>query len=262
MLAGLASFALELGQRARTETLARFRRRYKIDDKAIDGAFDPVTDADRAAEEAMRQLIRHRFPAHGITGEEGSDETGSSDYVWSLDPIDGTRSFICGLPTWTTLVGLVHQGRPILGVVDAPVLDEAYVGYDNNAWLSRQGELGGLQTSQCTRLADARISTTDPFLMFDGASAEAFEKIRRAAPVARYSQDAYGYASLAAGSLDLVVESCLKPHDYNALIPLVTGAGGMIGDWRGGQEYIGGKIIAASTRELFDEALGYFEAVA
>lgn len=210
----------------------------------------------------MRELIGERFPDHGITGEEWPDQAGSGDYVWALDPIDGTRSFICGLPTWTTLIGLLHHARPIVGVVDAPALSESYVGCDGHAWVVLDNELCPLQTSHCTRLAEARISTTDPFLMFDARSAATFERIRSAAPVTRYSQDAYAYARLAAGTLDLVIESGLKPYDYNALIPLVSGAGGAIGDWRGGQDYAGGKIIAASTPALFEEAVAYFADVA
>ena len=210
----------------------------------------------------MRQLIVERFPDHGIRGEELPDQAGSGDYVWSLDPIDGTRSFICGLPTWTTLIALIDQGRPVVGVVDAPALEESYVGCAGKAWMLLDGVLSPLQTSQCTRLSEARISSTDPFLMFEPASAARFETIRTAAPVARYSQDAYAYARLAAGTIDLVVESGLKPHDYNALIPLVSGAGGAIGDWCGGQDYGGGKIIAASTLALFEEVVAYLEEVA
>lgn len=261
MLADLASFALELGRRARTETIARFRKDNTVDDKATDGIFDPVTEADRAAEKAMRQLIGERFPSHGITGEEWPDQAGSIDCVWSLDPIDGTRSFICGLPTWTTLVALLKAGAPVLGLVDAPYLDEIYIGFEGQAWMSRNGEQAPIRSSTCTRLSEARLSTTDPAL-FEPRAVEAFDRLRRDARTVRYGHDAYAYATLAAGNLDLVVECGLKPHDYNALIPLVSAAGGAIGDWRGGQAYAGGRIIAASTRDLFEEALSYFDAVA
>lgn len=261
MLAALASFALELGRQARTETLARFRQVNIVDDKATDGIFDPVTEADRAAERAMRQLVLERFPTNGIIGEEWPDHAGSSDYVWSLDPIDGTRSFICGLPTWTTLVALLEAGAPVLGLVDAPCLDEIYIGFERQAWMCRNGEPTRLTTSGCTRLSDARLSTTDPAL-FEPNAVAAFDRLRRQVRTVRYGHDAYAYATLAAGGLDLVVESGLKPHDYNALIPLVSAAGGAIGDWRGAQEYAGGNIIAASTRELFDQALDYFEVLA
>lgn len=260
LLGELAWFALELGGRAREETVVRFRRELTIDDKATDGMFDPVTEADRTAEQAMRKLIRERFPSHGITGEEWPDHNGTSDYCWSLDPIDGTRSFICGLPTWTTLVALLKAGAPVLGLVDAPCLDETYVAFEGQAWICRKGERSEIHSSSCTRLSDARLSTTDPAL-FEPSAAEAFERLSRGARTTRYGHDAYAYARLAAGTLDLVVESGLKPHDYNPLIPLVSAAGGVIGDWRGGQAYAGGKLIAASTRELFEQALSYFEDV-
>lgn len=261
MLAELASFALELGRQARAQTIARFRQCNKVEDKATDGIFDPVTEADRAAERAMRELISERFPSHGITGEEWPDQPGSVDLVWSLDPIDGTRSFICGLPTWTTLVAFLKGGTPLLGLVDAPCLDEIYIGFDGQAWMSRNDEPTQIRSSGCTRLSDARLSTTDPAL-FEPFALEAFDRLRRKARTVRYGHDAYAYATLAAGTLDLVVECGLKPHDYNPLIPLVTAAGGKIGDWRGGQDYAGGKVIAASTCELFDEAASYFEALA
>lgn len=260
LLAELASFAVELGRRAREETVVRFRRECRVDDKSIGGMFDPVTEADRAAEQEMRKLIRERFPSHAITGEEWPDHSGSSDYCWSLDPIDGTRSFICGLPTWTTLVALLKAGAPILGLVDAPCLDETYLAFEGQAWICRHGEVSEIHSSSCTRLSDARLSTTDPAL-FEPSAAEAFERLSLGTRTTRYGHDAYAYARLAAGTLDLVIESDLKPHDYNPLIPLVSAAGGAIGDWRGGQAYAGGKLIAASTADLFEQALSYFEDV-
>lgn len=261
LLADLASFALELARRARVETIARFRRQCSVENKGTGSTFDPVTEADRAAEQAMRQLIRGSFPTHGITGEEWPSHTGTSNYVWSLDPVDGTRSFICGLPTWTTLVALLDEGAPVLGLVDAPCLDEIYVGFEGRSCLLSGTQRSDIRTSGCARLAEARLSTTDPAL-FDPGATEAFDRLRQQIRTVRYGYDAYAYARLAAGSLDLVIESGLKSHDYNALIPLVSAAGGAIGDWRGGQAYEGGKIIAASTRKLFDEAVGYFEALA
>ena len=254
----LAAFAQELAQTARAETL--HRQGCTAENKAESG-FDPVTEADRSAEQAMRRLISERFPDHGIKGEEWPERQGSSDYSWSLDPIDGTRSYICGLPTWTTLIALLNRDLPVLGVIDAPCLDETYFGFGTEAWLVRRGERSLINTSGCARLADARLSTTDPFL-FDDASFAAFDRLRREARTERYGHDGYAYARLAAGGLDLIVESGLKPHDYNPLIPLISAAGGVVGDWRGGQDYEGGKIIAASTRGLFEEALGYFEALA
>lgn len=251
MDAELIVFAQELAAAARRETLARWTSGCAAEDKG-DGAFDPVTEADREAERVMREMIRARFPDHGVSGEEWGEEPGSGRWAWSLDPVDGTRSFICGLPTWTTLIALLDEGEPVLGVIDAPVLDEVYLGYEGGAWLLCRGQRSAIKTSGCTRLPEARLSTTDPFLFDDPAG---FERVRRAARVTRYGHDAYGYARVAAGSLDLVIESGLKPHDYNALIPVISGAGGHISDWRGGTHFGEGQVVAAATRELYEEAV-------
>jgi histidinol-phosphatase len=258
--ADLIAFAEELAAAARGETLHRWAATVAADDKG-DGVYDPVTDADREAERVMRDLIRSRYPDHGVTGEEWPDQPANSPFGWSLDPVDGTRSFICRLPNWVTLAALLHGGQPLLGLIDAPCLDELVIGYGKEAWLISSGSRTPIRTSSCTDLADARLSTTDPFL-FDGESAEAFDAVRRAARVTRYGHDGYAYARLAGGSIDLVIESDLKPHDYNALIPVVRGAGGAIGDWRGGDDFARGKVIAAASPELYEAAVRSFEAFA
>src|SRR5437868_2247829 len=231
--ATLIVFAGELAAAARAETLPRWRGCCPAEDKG-DEAFDPVTEADREAERVMRQMIRYSFPDHGISGEEWADEPGTGRWSWSLDPVDGTRSFICRLPTWTTLIALLDDTVPVAGLIDAPVLDETYVGHCGEAWLVGAGERAPLRASGCRRLAEARFSTTVPFLFDDPAL---FDRIRRSARVTRYGHDAYGYARVAAGSLDLVIESGLKPHDYNALIPVIADAGGHIGDWYGSSHF-------------------------
>jgi histidinol phosphatase-like enzyme (inositol monophosphatase family) len=258
--AELIAFAEELAAAARRETLHRWVAGCAVEDKG-NGVFDPVTQADREAERVMRTMIRERYPDHGITGEEWPDEPGTSAYRWSLDPVDGTRSFVCRLPTWVTLIGLLHDDQQFLGLVDAPCLDETYLGFEDRATMSFRGQRTAIRTSDCTCVADARLSTTDPFL-FDGACFETFADLRRAARLVRYGHDGYAYARLAAGSLDLVVESGLKPHDYNALIPLIRAAGGTIGDWRGGEDFARGKVIAAATRALYDETVERFAASA
>lgn len=246
-------FALALADAARGVTLSASARLI-AENKSGGGAFDPVTESDRGAERAMRALIEYRHPNHGISGEEYPERRARGRYVWSLDPIDGTRSFLCGLPSWTTLIALLDEGRPVLGLIDAPRMRERYLGVPGSARLIGEKGETALATSGCTRLDEARVTTTNPYL-FAGAEKEAFERLRAAARLTVFGHDAYGYARVAAGTMDLVVESGLKPHDYNALIPVVRGAGGVIGNWRGEDDFSAGQVVAAATRELFDEAV-------
>lgn len=238
-----AAFAGTLADAARAVTLGAVDR--VAENKNDDGTFDPVTAADREAERVIRTLIEQAFPDHGIEGEEYGVTEGAGRYVWSLDPIDGTRAFICGLPSWTTLIALLDEGVPVVGLIDVPALDERYLGYAGAS---------GLRASDCRSLREARACTTDPYL-FAGAEAEGFERLRRTARLTRYGYDAYAYARLAAGSVDLVAESGLKPHDHNALIPVVRAAGGVIGNWRGEDDFSDGQVLAAATRALFEEAV-------
>ncbi|HEX8640844.1 MAG TPA: inositol monophosphatase family protein [Allosphingosinicella sp.] len=255
-LAGLASFARTLAAAARLETLPRCRGGLGgVGNKAPHG-FDPVTESDTEAELAMRRLIEQGFPGHGIKGEEFPDRASAGDLCWSLDPIDGTRAYVCGLPSWATLIALLDGRGPILGLVDVPRLDELYIGYEDKAVVVGAGGERTIRTSACRSLGAARLSTTDPFL-FEGAEAEAFGRLRRAARLTRYGLDAYGYAQVAAGGLDLVVESGLKPHDYNAIVPLVRAAGGAVSNWEGGPELGSGRIVAAASAPLLEEAVGH-----
>jgi myo-inositol-1(or 4)-monophosphatase len=254
-LASFVTFAQELASAARQETLTRWRGAGSARDKAGDGSFNPVTEADLGSERAMRSLIEARFPEHGIIGEELEDRPASGRWSWSLDPLDGTRAFVCGMPTWVTLIALLEDGAPVLGVIDAPRIDECYVGCEGHAAVHDRDGDHALKTSDCTRLSEARLSTTDPYL-FAGTEADAFERVRRSVRTTRYGHDGYAYARLAAGSIDLVVESGLKPWDYLALVPVVRGAGGIVGNWSGGGDLAAGQIVAAATRELFEEAIG------
>ncbi len=245
-----ARFACRLADAARVETLGRARDAGPSTNKAEAGEWDPVTEADVAAERVMRTMIRDTYPDHGIAGEEMGDRPSANGLSWSLDPIDGTRSFVCGLPTWTTLIALVDHGEPVLGIIDAPRLNERYVGFGITATLNGEA----LATSGCTSLGEARLASTDPGL-FTGTDADAFARVRAAARVVRYGHDGYAYARLAAGTIDVVVEAGLKPFDLMALVPVVRGAGGVIGDWCGGEDWAGGRVVAAATRALFDEVV-------
>jgi len=248
-----ASFALTLAAEARRSTLDVFGKGGNVENK-LEKGFDPVTEADRGAELAMRRLIEAKFPDHGICGEEFPDRPAQGRLSWLLDPVDGTRAFICGLPSWSTLIALLDGGRPVVGVIDIPRLDELYLGHASTAELIDAGGRRAIRTSGCRSLAEALFSTTDPYL-FSGSEHEGFERLRTAARLTRYGLDGYGYALVAAGQLDLVAESGLKPHDYNALIPVVRAAGGAIGDWKGGEDFSQGRVIAAATRELYEQAV-------
>ena len=225
------------------------------ENKSNEGAFDPVTDADRAAEQALRKAIGERHPDHGIWGEEFGWSGEGAQVHWSLDPIDGTRAFICGLPSWAVLVGLLDRSEHIAGMIDLPALGETLVAVDDET--QRNGL--AVRTSGCAALNEARWSTTDPFLFVD-SEAERVDRVRRKARLARYGLDAMAYARVATGEIDLVIESGLKAHDYDALVAVVRGAGGHIGDWEGGDDFAPGRIVAAATRSLYDEAVATLSA--
>ncbi len=245
--------ASRLADAARIETL-NHAGGAQVDGKGGGDVFDPVTAGDRATERRLRDLIAAEYPDHAIAGEEYPYTAGESRFEWSLDPIDGTRSYVCGLPTWTILIALLESGRPVLGIIDVPCLDERYAGCGGRAWSLSAGVEKPLEVSRCTDLAAARLSTTDPFL-FTGSAAISFDTLRRSVRITRYGHDAYAYARLAAGTLDLVVECGLKPHDYNALIPVVRGAGGIFGNWCGGEDFAQGNVIAAATPQLYEAAV-------
>jgi histidinol phosphatase-like enzyme (inositol monophosphatase family) len=255
LLHDLEDFALDLARAAGSAILPLFRVENGLEDKGKAGAFDPVTAADRGAEAAIRQAIAARYPEHGVIGEEYGEDRPDAEFVWVLDPIDGTRAFIAGLPVWTILIGLRHRGRPIVGLIAQPYLDEIFVGSGGKARLIRaQGERP-LSVRPCPRLTDAVIATTDPAL-FKGAEAAAWAQVRAAARLARLGCDAYAYAMVAQGTMDMVIEAGLKSWDIEAAIPLIEGAGGLVTDWRGravGDQ--GGQIVIAGDRACLDEAL-------
>lgn len=249
-----AAFAEELAKAARAEALRWDEREWGIEDKSQGAAFDPVTKADRAVERVLRDLIEARWPEHGIAGEEFAVKPAAGRYSWSLDPIDGTRSFICGVPTWTVLIALLEEGRPIVGVIDVPRLGERYTGHGDTARLLTSSGARSIRTSNCRDLRDARLATTDPYL-FSSTEKAGFERIRNQVRMTRYGLDAYAYARVAAGGLDLVIESGLKPHDFNALIPVVTAAGGAVSNWHGEDDCSDGTLVAAASPALLGEAV-------
>ncbi len=222
-----------------------FRRPIAIGRKADRS---PVTIADRKAERAMRRLIAARFPAHGIIGEEYGSVRADTDHVWVLDPVDGTKSFISGVPLFGILIALAYRGKPVLGVIDQPILKERWLGA-----AGRRTTLNGkpVKTRACARIGAATLYATSPD-MFARGEARSFARLGRRVGLARFGADCYAYALLAGGFIDLVVEAQLKPYDFSALAPIVTGAGGTITDWRGKALDLAsdGRVIAAGDPAL------------
>jgi len=254
----IEALALRLADTARQETLPRFRKGGEVFNKA--GIwFDPVTDADREAERAQRRMIEAVFPKHGIIGEEFGEERSDAEYRWVLDPVDGTRSFVCGLTSWTTLIAFEHYAKPIISVIDQPYTDERWIGANGKCSFQRGADKTFVTTSDVKSLSKARLSTTDPrkTAYFTSREAAAFDEVAKKAQLTRFGLDAYAYAVLASGQLDLVIEAGLQHYDWAALVPVVEGAGGIVTNWSG--DPLGsderGEVLAAATPELHAEVL-------
>ncbi|MDD2923721.1 histidinol-phosphatase [Rhodoferax sp.] len=251
----LLQIANNLADVARQNTLPLFRTPLEVIAKLDDS---PVTVADRATEASMRGLLNTQVPGHGILGEEHGRERMDAEYLWVLDPIDGTKSFITGSPLWGTLIGLLHQGRPLLGLVDMPVLGER--------WLALRGQAAQcngrpVRASTCQNLAQARVYTTSPDA-FGAADWAAFDTLSRTCALRRFGGDCYSYAQLAGGYIDLVVEAGLQPYDYLAVVSLVQAAGGVMTDWDGQPLGVAsdGRVVAAATPALHAQALAALSA--
>jgi myo-inositol-1(or 4)-monophosphatase len=251
------AFAQRLADTAGELSLRWFRTRVEVHTKADDS---PVTVADREVESALRRMLAVQCPAHGVLGEEHGGERLDADWVWVIDPIDGTRSFITGSPLWGNLIALLWRGQPVLGIVNVPALGERWVGCRGRA-----SQLDGVdcRTSECRRLADARVFTTSPDA-FDAAQWRVFDAVSRSAGMRRFGGDCHSYGLLASGHVDLVLEAGLQPYDYLALVPVIEGAGGVITDWHGQALHIGsdGQVVAAATAALHAEAVAALEAAA
>jgi histidinol phosphatase-like enzyme (inositol monophosphatase family) len=255
-LDALEAFLIALNRASAAAILPLFRAEHGLEDKGAPGFFDPVTQADRGAEAAIRKLVAERHPDHGIIGEEFGEDRPDADFVWVIDPIDGTRAFIAGLPVWTTLIGLRFRGEPVLGSIGQPYLGELFIGHAGGARLMSRGSSRPLATRKGAPLGAALIATTDPEACFTPPEYAAWRSLRDAARLARLGCDAYAYAMVAAGALDLVVEAGLEAWDIEAAIPVLAGAGGVVTNWRGeavGQR--GGQVALAGDRALLDEVL-------
>lgn len=239
---------------ASAHTLTHFRQPLAVENKRAE-SFDPVTVADREAEKAIRAVIAARFPEHGLIGEEHPNERTQSRFAWIMDPIDGTRSYICGVPLWGTLIGFAHDGEVLAGIMHQPYIGESFLAVPGRAELVREGRSQPLKTSGCTDLGSARLFSTTPDLFDDERRLAAWEAVRHRARLQRYGTDCYAYALLAAGHADLVIEPGLHIYDIAALIPLIEHAGGVVARWDGGSASDGGDIVAAATPQLLDQAL-------
>ncbi len=249
------AFAHRLADAAGELIRPYFRKSIEVADKGPAAFYDPVTEADRRAEETIRELIRAHYPQDGILGEEFGEVRGTSSYRWVLDPIDGTRAFIAGQPLWGTLIALEHRGKPVLGILDQPFLRERFVGTDVETILSHPGGTSNLRTRSCPSLADAVICTTHPMLHFNEKEREQYFRVERACRLSRYGGDCYAYALIAMGFVDLVIETDLKRWDVAAIIPIIEGAGGMVSDWNGDSVADGGNIIAAGDARVHAQAV-------
>lgn len=244
---------LAAAEAARQPTLAHFRTQLAVDNKLASG-FDPVTIADRDAETAIRAVIAARFPEHEIIGEEWAKKETGSPFAWIIDPIDGTRAYISGVPVWGTLVGLTHNGTAIAGMMVQPFSGERWLAAGGEGFYERGDVRQPLRTSDVTTLSTARLSTTAPEL-FSDAYVAGWTAMRDAALQIRYGLDCYAYCLLASGHIDLVIEAGLKDVDIAPLIPIIEAAGGIITTWDGGRAEQGGTCVAAATPQLHAEAM-------
>lgn len=239
---------------ARLVARRHFRQGLAVEDKADES---PVTRADREAEAAMRETIAAAHPDHGIHGEEFGVENPGAEFVWVLDPIDGTKRFITGNPLFGSLVALLQGGRPILGVIDMPILEERWLGAAGHAttFTDRTGTRKA-RTRDCASLAAATLLSTAPE-MFQGADGTAFQRLRGAAKLTLYGGDCFNYGLLSSGFADLVVEADLAPYDYLAHAAIIAGAGGVMTDWQGRPPGLDsdGRVLCAGDRRCHEQAI-------
>jgi inositol-phosphate phosphatase / L-galactose 1-phosphate phosphatase / histidinol-phosphatase len=249
-LVSYLALAAELADGAGAAIHPYFRTALAVDDKAD---LSPVTAADRAAERVMRDLIAARFPEHGIIGEEYGREREDAEFVWVLDPIDGTKSFISGVPLFGTLIALARHGRPILGVIDQPISRERWIGAQGHATTHN-----GIPVScrACPGIAAATVFATSPD-MFQGGDFAAFTRVSKQAKLTRYGADCYAYGLVALGFVDVVIEASLKPYDFSAMLPIIEGAGGIATDWQGAPLGLSsdGRVLIAGDKRTHSDAL-------
>lgn len=258
----LESFIHNLADASGAAIMPYFRTRLDVDNKLSDGKFDPVTEGDRAGERAIRALIDSHHPDHGILGEEYGLKDGTSPFSWIIDPIDGTRVFMSGLPTWGTLIGAMQDTVPVVGVMDQPYTGERFFGGPSGAKLiTRDGEQT-MKCRSCETLDNAVLGATDPRMFAQSPDKEVFRTLSDSVKLLRYGGDCYNYAMVALGQMDLVVEAHNQAYDILPLVPIVEAAGGIVTDWAGRPlrsgadfERSNGKMIAAGDTRIHQAAV-------
>lgn len=257
-LDAVVAVANALADTARPVTMRHFRTSDLVADNKDSAGFDPVTAADRAAERAMREVLAATRPDDGVVGEELGHTPGTSGLTWVIDPLDGTRAFMAGLPTWGTLVALFDGAEPVVGVVDHPVTDERWVGvaapHRRSCHLHHAGTTREVGTRTTVGVPDAVLLTTFPEVGSDDER-RAFERVRDRVRLTRYGADCYAYALVATGTADVVVEAGLAPWDVQAVVPVVRGAGGTITAWDGGPPHPGGRLLATGSEPLHADVM-------
>jgi histidinol phosphatase-like enzyme (inositol monophosphatase family) len=251
----LVEFAVQVAEGAGRKILPYFRQPIEVMNKASQGSFDPVTDADRAAEDFIREQIHARFPDHGILGEERGAEGMDRNFTWVIDPIDGTRAFVLGQLHWGTLLGLTERGAPRIGVVHQPYVGETFVGSARGAELRTRSGIQQLKSRSNSRLQNAVLCATDPTMFATNEERSAFERVARSARGVRYGGDCYTPCLVAAGHADLVIEAQNKLWDILPLVPILEAAGAVVTDWSGELPGKTGQVIIAANRELHREVL-------
>ena len=254
LLAELTQVAHLLADAAREAILPHFRSAGLSADNKVAGGYDPVTVADRAAETAMRAVLDQRRPQDAVLGEELGAKAGSSGLTWVLDPIDGTRGFLSGTPTWGVLIAVGDSDGPFLGIVDQPYTGERFVGTPAGATLTHAGTTRAIHTRAARPLSEAIVFTTFPEVGSPQEGA-AFAAVSQRAQLTRYGMDCYAYALVACGQIDLVIEAGLQSYDVQGPIALIEAAGGIVTDWDGGPAQGGGRVLAAANAQIHAEAL-------
>lgn len=250
------SFAQRLADVSGPAVLKHFRKPIPIQNKATGGDFDPVTRADKAAEKAISDLLKVTFPDHGIIGEEFGTRNSDSAFQWVIDPIDGTRAYIMGSPMWGTLIGLLYEGKPVLGVMDQPFTGERLWSNGSGTYYSLRGNAPKrVKTRLCDKLEDATFTTTHPDLFVGPKQQKVLHELKSKVRMSRFGGDCYLYALLAQGFADLIIEAGLKIYDIAPLIPIIEGAGGRVTTWTGGSATNGGNVITSGDARLHDQAL-------